>query len=114
MTMENKTKGSCPCTEHCPLESALKLIGGKWKIRIICAVSGNGPTRYNELKRVVSGITNTMLASSLRDLEENGLMVRNQYAEMPVRVEYSLTETAEQLVPILMQLAGWGINASKN
>lgn len=100
--------GNCPCGEYCPLTIALNLIGGKWKIPIICALKQDGPTRYNELKRKISGITNTMLASSLKELESRGLIHRRQYDEMPVRVEYSLAELAEGLIPILSQLAMWG------
>lgn len=100
--------GNCPCGEYCPLTIALNLIGGKWKIPIICALKQDGPTRYNELKRKISGITNTMLASSLKELENSGLIHRRQYDEMPVRVEYSLAELAEGLIPILSQLAMWG------
>lgn len=111
--MENSVKSACPCMEYCPLEGTLKLIGGKWKLRIICALSGETATRYNELKRKVTGITNTMLASSLKELEKDGLICRRQYQEMPVRVEYSLTETTHGLMPILMQLAQWGMKVDK-
>ncbi len=93
---------------NCPLGSALKLIGGKWKIPILCALHQDGTTRYNELKRKVKGITNTMLASSLKELEEDGLIFRKQYLEMPVRVEYVLTDRCNDLMPILNQLAHWG------
>ena len=64
--------------------------------------------RYGELRRLVFGITNTMLAGSLRELEADGLVARTQYPEMPVRVEYSLTEKARSLIPILMELRDWG------
>lgn len=64
--------------------------------------------RYGELRRLVFGITNTMLAGSLRELEADGLVARTQYPEMPVRVEYSLTEKARTLIPILMELRDWG------
>lgn len=64
--------------------------------------------RYGELRRLVFGITNTMLAGSLRELEADGLVARVQYQEMPVRVEYSLTEKARTLIPILMELRDWG------
>ena len=95
--------------ERCKSVSTLqRMIGGKWKIPIICALKQDGPTRYNELKRKISGITNTMLASSLKELESSGLIYRRQYDEMPVRVEYSLAELAEGLIPILSQLAMWG------
>lgn len=104
-TCQNK----CPCMEACPLTSALRLIGGKWKIPILCALSQDGITRYNELKRKVRGVTNTMLASSLRELEEDGLIYRKQYMEMPVRVEYGLTDLCSGLMPILNQLALWEV-----
>lgn len=99
----------CPCMEYCPLGSALKMIGGKWKIPILCALQKDGATRYNELKRKVRGITNTMLASSLRELEEDGLVCRTQYQEMPLRVEYQLTDRCDDLIPILNQLGYWGV-----
>jgi DNA-binding HxlR family transcriptional regulator len=94
--------------DDCPLGNALKLIGGKWKIPILCALYQDGATRYNELKRKLAGITNTMLASSLKELEGDGLVSRKQYMEMPVRVEYTLTDVCEGLIPILKQLAQWG------
>jgi DNA-binding HxlR family transcriptional regulator len=102
----------CPCQEYCPLGGALKLIGGKWKIPILCALNQDGTTRYNELKRKIRGITNTMLASSLKELEEDGLISRTQYMEMPLRVEYTLTDRCEELIPILGQLAKWGIKVN--
>jgi DNA-binding HxlR family transcriptional regulator len=102
-------KDKCPCRDNCPLSGALRLIGGKWKIPILCALQQDGTTRYNELKRKVRGITNTMLASSLKELEEDGLICRRQYAEMPVRVEYTLTDRCAELMPILNQLAQWGV-----
>lgn len=103
-------KNNCPCMDHCPLESVLKLIGGKWKIPILCALYQDGTTRYNELKRKINGITNTMLASSLKELEEDGLIYRKQYLEMPVRVEYALNDVCKDLIPILKLLAQWGVH----
>ena len=108
MTTNCSNTNRCPCMEHCPLEKTLKLIGGKWKIIIICSLYNDGPTRYNELRRRIKGITNTMLASSLKELEKDGLIIRKQFNEMPVRVEYSLTDIGENLLPILSQLANWG------
>lgn len=102
-------KNNCPCMATCPLGSALKIIGGKWKLPILCALHQDGTTRYNELKRKIKGITNTMLASSLKELEEDGLVYRKQYLEMPVRVEYTLTNVCDDLMPILKQLAQWGV-----
>ena len=101
----------CCCSElsPCPLSAVLDVIGGKWKIPILCALSGSDATRYNELKRRVPFITNTMLANSLRELEGDGLVMRRQYAEMPVRVEYSLTDTGKSLLPILNEMQTWGL-----
>lgn len=110
-TCEACGKNSCHCSElsPCPLTAVLDVIGGKWKIPILCALSGSEATRYNELKRHVPFITNTMLANSLRELEGDGLVLRRQYAEMPVRVEYSLTETGLSLLPILTEMQLWGL-----
>lgn len=98
----------CPCQEKCPLSSALEVIGGKWKIPIICSLYNDGPTRYNELRRKIKGVTNTMLASSLKELEADGIVLRTQYNEMPLRVEYELTQRSGSLIPILGKLSAWG------
>ncbi|WP_010169329.1 winged helix-turn-helix transcriptional regulator [Candidatus Epulonipiscium viviparus] len=99
----------CPCLQECPLQSALKCIGGKWKIPIICVLSAGEGIRYNELMKKVRGITNTMLALSLKELERDGLITRVQYNEMPIRVEYFITEKAKTLIPTLQSLAAWGM-----
>lgn len=105
---ETACSSNCPCSNPCPLQNALSLIGGKWKIPILCSLTQDGGTRYNMLKKKISGITNTMLASSLKELEHDGLILRTQYMEMPVKVVYSITKKGEQLVPILHELAMWG------
>lgn len=103
-------KQCCPCTEVCPINTAMGIIGGKWKLQILCAVINDGPVRYCDLKRKVSGITNTMLASSLKELEKDDLVIRTQYNEMPLRVEYTVTESAQSLMPIIAQLLQWTVN----
>ena len=102
---------NCPCTEHCPLQHAMDMIGGKWKLAILCSLGVDGSVRYNDLKRKIAGISNTMLAKSLRELEENGLVHRSEYMEVPIRVEYEITEKAKELGPILLQLAQWASKA---
>ena len=92
----------------CGLKKVLDIIGGKWKVLILCLMHEQPVMRYGEIRRSVVGITNTMLAQSLKEMEEDGLVERHQYDEMPVRVEYSLTEKARSLVPILMELKDWG------
>ena len=98
---------NCPCTETCPLQRAMEMIGGKWKISILCSLMVDGATRYNDLKRKMNGISNTMLAKSLKEMEDDGLVTRTEYVEVPIRVEYEITEKAKALGPILVQLAQW-------
>ncbi len=92
----------------CGLKKVIDIVGGKWKIMILCVIDNNGTVRYGELSRAVHGITGTMLAHSLKELEADGLVERRQYDEMPVRVEYNLTKKAESLIPILLELKKWG------
>ena len=92
----------------CGLKKVIDIVGGKWKIMILCVIDYNEVVRYGELNRAVAGITNTMLANSLKELEADGLVERKQYDEMPVRVEYNLTKKAKSLIPILLELKKWG------
>lgn len=94
--------------EGCGLKKVIGIIGGKWKIMILCVIDKEETVRYGDLKRAIFGITNTMLAQSLRELETDGLVLRKQYDEMPVRVEYSLSKKAKSLIPILLELKKWG------
>ena len=103
-----ETHYDCPCLEKCPLNYAMSIIGGKWKMQIICALNNQGRLRYNELRRKLDGISNTVLASSLKELEEAGLVERNEYLEVPVRVEYCSTQKADRLMPVLEAFSQWG------
>ena len=96
--------------EGCGLKRVLDIIGGKWKIMILCLIDFKGVGRFNDMKREIYGITNTMLSASLREMEEDGLVERKQYNEMPLRVEYTLTPKAESMIPILLELKAWGEN----
>ena len=103
------THENCPCMDACPLNRALELIGGKWKMQILCSLHNNGPTRYNRLKKSLDGVSNTVLANALRELESDGLILRREYLEVPVRVEYQATRRCEQLIPILDALGHWSL-----
>ena len=94
--------------EGCGLKKVINIVGGKWKIMILCVIDNNEVVRYGEIRRTVQGITNTMLANSLKELEADGLVERKMYDEMPVRVEYNLTDRAKSLIPILLELKKWG------
>ena len=102
-------KHDCPCSDSCFLQRAMDSIGGKWKLPILCSLTANGPSRYNDLLRNVHGISNTMLSKTLKELEDDGLVKRSEYLEVPIRVEYELTEKARQLQPIMVELIRWAL-----
>lgn len=98
----------------CPVETTLSLISDKWTVVIIRDLL-TGTKRFNELMRSVTGITQKVLTSHLRNMEANGLLVRKVYPEIPPKVEYTLTETGYSLKPILDAMYTWGGNyKSKN
>lgn len=94
--------------DGCPLTVALQIIGGKWRLPIIWVLYQNKTMRYNALKRDIDGITNMMLTQSLKELEAYGIIHREQYMEIPPRVEYSLAEKGQKLILALKALADWG------
>jgi DNA-binding HxlR family transcriptional regulator len=95
------------CAAGCPVEATLDLIDGKWKAVILYHLL-NDTIRFNELRRRLSRITQRMLTRQLRELEANGLIHRKIYAEVPPRVEYSLTTLGRSLEPVVRMLWTWG------
>lgn len=95
---------SCP---HCPVQTTLQVIGGKWKPAILWSME-RGTIRFGELKRAIPGITQKMLTQQLRELEEDGIVWRKVYAEVPPRVEYGITEYGQSLRDTLHAMARWG------
>ena len=95
-------------SETCPMRRTLELLSGKWRTHIIYELCRRPVCRFGELKRAVPRITNAMLAATLRDLERLGIVHREQYNEIPPRVEYSLTEKGQALLPVFTELARWG------
>ena len=91
----------------CPVETTLMLIGDKWKVLILRGLIP-GTKRFGELKKSIGGVSQKVLTAQLRDLEEKGLIQRTVYAEVPPRVEYSLTELGKSLSPILGAMRIWG------
>ncbi|NIY76401.1 helix-turn-helix transcriptional regulator [Thalassospira sp. HF15] len=100
---------TCPSNRSpgCPVEGALDVIGGKWKGVVIFHLL-DGTKRFNELRRLMPGVTQRMLTRQLRELEADGLVHREVYAEVPPRVEYSLTAKGETLRGIILALKDWG------
>jgi DNA-binding HxlR family transcriptional regulator len=94
--------------KSCPVTATMQVLGGKWKAILINAIYHTSPARFGELKRSVKGITQSMLTQQLRELEEDGIISRKIYAEIPPRVEYTLTEFGLTLSPIMISMAKWG------
>ena len=91
----------------CPVETTLMLISDRWKVLIIRDLM-DGTKRFGELKKSIGSISQKVLTSNLRSMEESGLLTRKVYAEVPPRVEYTLTETGYSLKPILDSMGEWG------
>ncbi|MDX2266362.1 MAG: helix-turn-helix domain-containing protein [Hyphomicrobiales bacterium] len=101
------TKTSCQVIERCPIETTLAVIGGKWKPMILYHLRG-GTKRFSALRRLMPLVTQRMLTSHLRELEEHGVIHREIFQVVPPRVEYSMTPLGHSLTPILTAMAEWG------
>lgn len=95
-------------SDGCPMRRTLEILSGKWRTHIIYQLCKQPTCRFGELKKSVVGITNTMLSNTLKDLEELGIVHREQFNEIPPHVEYSLTEKGKALLPVFTELAKWG------
>ena len=91
----------------CPLEYAMDILGGKWKLKIIWTIYKSKAIRFNALKREIDGITDLMLSKILKSLAENNIVERVQFNEIPPHVEYSLTENGTKLVESLANIRAW-------
>ncbi len=97
----------------CPVETTLTLIGDKWKVLILRDLM-EGTKRFGELKKSIGSVTQKVLTQQLRVMEKSGLLTRKVYAEVPPRVEYTLTETGYSLKPILDAMGNWGTSYKKD
>ncbi|WP_066715707.1 winged helix-turn-helix transcriptional regulator [Clostridium sp. Marseille-P299] len=91
-----------------PFAYAMSLTGGKWKMHILFWLRSREVMRYSELKRALEGVTHKMLSNQLKELEKDGLIIRNEYTQVPPKVEYSLSELGKSLMPILHEICLWG------
>lgn len=95
------------CVPGCSVEAAISLIDGKWKCVILFHLL-EGTARFNEIRRRIPGVTQRTLTNQLRELEADGLILRKVYAEVPPKVEYSLSDLGRSMTPILGALKEWG------
>lgn len=107
MPKDRQNKVSCS-HYRCEIEVTLEILSGKWKALLLWNLHLHQTVRYNEFRKLIPEITQKMLSQQLKDLEENGLVNRTVYPEVPPMVEYSLTATGEGLVPILEAMDVWG------
>ncbi len=101
-----------PCGDNCAVTTTIGLVGGKWKILILWQLR-NQKRRFGELTRLIPASNKKMLTQQLRELEKDGLIHRKVYAEVPPRVEYSLTEIGKSLQPVIDQIGNWGTEYMK-
>ncbi|NIK79177.1 DNA-binding HxlR family transcriptional regulator [Paenibacillus castaneae] len=113
--MANQVKERINLKEiNCHKELTLAVIGGKWKLIILWHLGLEGTKRFGELKKLIPNITQKMLTNQLRELEEDQLLLRKVYPEVPPKVEYSLTEYGQSLMPVLRSMYDWGENYGKH
>jgi DNA-binding HxlR family transcriptional regulator len=96
-----------PLEENRAISATIKVLSGKWKILILFGLCG-GTKRFNELRRLIPEVTQRMLTAQLRELESDGIVARKIFAEIPPKVEYSLTQLGRTLTPVLISLKKWG------
>lgn len=111
--MEKETMNSKCENRPCPVETTLNIMSGKWKGIILYRLLG-GKMRFNELKRFITPVTHRTLTLQLRELEQDGVVKRTVYAEVPPKVEYELTTLGLSMEPIIKAMYDWGLNYQKN
>ncbi len=94
-------------TEICPIRNVVSRFGDKWSLLVLLVIDRGGVIRFNELGRMIPDISTRVLSTTLKTLEADGLIDRKVYAQVPPKVEYSLTETGKSLIPLLMKLTEW-------
>lgn len=107
-------KGIVTDRGNCPVTPLLLMLQGKWKTQILYELCIHDTVRFGTLKKELPGITNTMLTNSLRELERDGFINREQFNEIPPHVEYSFTERGRDLMPIFYQIMLWGFKHEKD
>ncbi len=105
---KGQKRAVAPCLEPCPIERGMRIIGGKWKGSILWHLK-DGPVRFNDLTRMLGGASKKMVNQRLKEMEEQGLILRAVLSERPVAVSYEITEFGRSSLAILEQLKAWAI-----
>lgn len=100
--------------EICPIRNVVARFGDKWSLLVLLVISGAGVVRFNELGRMIPDISTRVLSTTLKTLEADGLIDRKVYAQVPPKVEYTLTDSGRSLIPLIMQLTEWAQQNMKN
>jgi len=109
-----KKEDSNSIIEICPVRNVVARFGNKWAILVLLDIDKSGIVRFNELGRLIPDISTRVLSGTLKTLEADGLISRKIYAQVPPKVEYSLTDTGKSLIPLIMQLTEWALSNMKS
>ncbi|MBR1908612.1 helix-turn-helix transcriptional regulator [bacterium] len=91
----------------CPVKYLIRVLGGKWKLPILCILESGGTVRFGQIKKKLGNVTNIMLSQSLKELERDGIVIRHQYNEVPPHVDYTMTQKGKKVIPALSMLGDW-------
>ena len=91
----------------CPINYLTNVLGGRWKLHVLCILNNGGTIRFGQIKRKIGKVLNVMLSQTLKELERDGIVIRHQYNEVPPHVDYTLTEKGKNVIPALIMLSEW-------
>lgn len=97
------------CLEECPIRNVISRFSGKWSILVLCVVAENKTARFSAISKAIPDISSKVLTETLKHLEADGFIIRTIYAEIPPRVEYSLTSLGQSLLPVIGSMVAWAI-----
>ncbi len=109
-----KKENSNSIIEICPIRNVVARFGDKWSLLVLLVINEAGIVRFNELGRMIPDISTRVLSTTLKTLEADGLIDRKVYAQVPPKVEYTLTETGRSLIPLIMRITEWAQQNMKN
>ncbi|MBQ8460633.1 helix-turn-helix transcriptional regulator [bacterium] len=91
----------------CPIKYLTKVLGGRWKLPILCILESGGTVRFGQIKKKLGNVSNVMLSQTLKELERDGIVIRHQYNEVPPHVDYTMTKKGKSVIPALSMLGDW-------